>query len=229
MIPMNASTPPCPSSTSTRRLEVVILAAGLSSRLGRPKALARVGGVSLLRRSFILTGTLPARPPHAVVPPRAHRYRREAQGLGAGVRFVVNPDRAAGLSTSVRRGIVAVRFASAVLIVPVDLAVSKPRDLMALIRRWRAAPRRLVARRIASPRLTAFHGGAPLILPKWLFGRALEATGDTGLRGIIDTLPPDAVTLVDLPSAELDVDTAEDLDEARRRSLRADPLSTPAG
>ncbi|HEX3848193.1 MAG TPA: NTP transferase domain-containing protein [Steroidobacteraceae bacterium] len=195
------------------------MAAGLSSRLGRPKALVRVGAMSLLRRSLVLGAPLSRWPPRVVVPPRAHRYRCEARGIAA--RFIVNPERAAGLSTSVRRGIAAARFASVVLIVPMDLACLTRRDLLRLIHRWRGAPRRLTARRIDPGRGREIRGGAPLILPKWLFARALEASGDAGLRDLIDTLSPAAVTLVELPSAALDVDTADDLAAARRRWRRA--------
>jgi CTP:molybdopterin cytidylyltransferase MocA len=160
-----------------------------------------------------------------VVPPRAHRYRIEAQDIG--VRFIVNRERADGLSTSVHRGITAARFASAVLIVPMDLAGLTCRDLTRLVHRWRGAPRRLVARRIGSsqgrPADRQDRGGAPLILPKRFFGRVREASGDAGLRDLIGTLPPQSVTLIDLPSAELDVDTVDDLHRARRRRLRATP------
>ncbi|HEX4241665.1 MAG TPA: NTP transferase domain-containing protein [Steroidobacteraceae bacterium] len=234
MIPMNARTPRRPDCPALPRLQVVLLAAGFSSRLGRPKALVRVGALSLLRRSLILAAPLSPCPVGVVVPPCAHRYRGEARRIG--VRFIVNRERAAGLSTSVRRGIAAARFASAVLIVPVDLAGLSRRDLIRLVRRWRAAPRRLTARRISSSRVRPggprARGGVPLILPKWLFGRALEASGDAGLRDIIDSLSPQTVTLVDLPSAELDVDTADDLAEARRRWLRGGAgaiLPTPRG
>src|SRR5271155_2813035 len=52
MIPMNA--PALPT------LRVLILAAGLSRRLGQPKALARVHGVSLIRRLLLLLAPLAA-------------------------------------------------------------------------------------------------------------------------------------------------------------------------
>ena len=60
------------------------------------------------------------------------------------------------------------------------------------------------------------HGGAPLILPRWLYARALAVTGNGGLRDWVNGLPPELRVLVDLPSAELDVDTPQDLQAARR-------------
>jgi molybdenum cofactor cytidylyltransferase len=196
------------------RLHVVILAAGFSSRLGRPKALARVRSRSLLRRTLDLVARLDPAQIALVLPPRAVRQRIEARGLK--VIFAANPLRAAGLSSSVRRGIMVSRCSAGLLILPVDLAALDRRDLARLILRWRAARRRLVARRIAG-RPGAPHGGTPLILPRWLYARALEVTGDTGLRDLVRALPVQQRAFLDLPSASLDVDTPADLCTARRR------------
>jgi CTP:molybdopterin cytidylyltransferase MocA len=102
-----------------------------------------------------------------------------------------------------------------VLLLPVDLAALKLRDLKGLVSRWRGAPGRVFATRLASRTLT--HGGAPLILPARFFPRALRVQGDVGLRGLLADLPGAQRALVDLPSARIDVDTLEDLAAARRR------------
>jgi len=199
MIPMNA--------VSLPRLQILILAAGFSSRLGRPKALARVRSVSLLRRTLILAARLGPAKIIVVLPRGAARYRIEARGLN--VVFVANPRRADGLSSSVRRGIARARHSPALLLLPVDLAVVRQADISRLISHWRAARRSVVARRIGP------HGGVPLILPRRLYPRALAVTGDIGLRELINGLPANERVLVDLPSAALDVDTPQDLRAAR--------------
>jgi molybdenum cofactor cytidylyltransferase len=191
------------------RLQIVVLAAGFSSRLGRPKALVRVHGVSLLRRTLNAAAGLCASRIVVVVPRSAARYRLEARGLP--VHWAINPRPAQGLSSSVRRGIVGARHSRAVLLMPADLAQLKGRELSRLVRRWQAAPRRLVARRIDRS------GATPLILPRWLYSWALTIEGDVGLRELIGQLPAQRRVLVDLPSAAADIDTLEDLDEARRR------------
>jgi molybdenum cofactor cytidylyltransferase len=198
-------------------LHVVILAAGFSSRLGRPKALARVRSSTLLRRTLRLVARLAPAKITLVLPPRAMRYRIEARGLK--VAFAVNSGRAAGLSSSVRLGLTRSRGSAAVLILPVDLAALSRRDLSRLISRWRGARRRLIARRIDAPQRAA-QGGAPLILPRWLYARALAVTGDSGLRELVRGLPVPQRALIDLPSAALDVDTSSDLGAARQRLRR---------
>jgi molybdenum cofactor cytidylyltransferase len=198
--------------TSSLRLQIIVLAAGFSSRLGRPKALARVHGVSLLRRTLELAATLGCARIIAVVARHSARYRAQARGID--VTFVTNSRRNQGLSSSVRRGLAAARYAPAVLLLPVDLGHLKRRELARLIRRWRAAPRGVIARRIGRM------GVAPLILPRRLYPRAQRIAGDVGLRDLIAQLPAAGCVLVDMPSAASDIDTPQDLEAARRTFRR---------
>jgi molybdenum cofactor cytidylyltransferase len=192
-----------------RKLQIVVLAAGFSSRLGQSKAVASVHGVSLLRRTLKVASSFIAGRIIVVVPRNAARYRIEARGMQ--VLWAVNAQRAQGLSSSVRRGIAAARYAPAILLLPADLSELTGRDLFRLMRRWHSAPRRLIARRID------LSGATPVILPRWLYVRASTLTGDVGLRQLIGELPADGRVLVDLPSAIWDVDTPQDLQRARRR------------
>jgi molybdenum cofactor cytidylyltransferase len=149
-----------------------------------------------------------------VIPRHAAQYRIEARGLE--VDFAANPRRADGLSSSVRRGIIRCRYSPALILLPVDLAALRQRDVARLISRWRAARRCVIARRIGHPGAPP-RGGVPLILPRWLYARALTVTGDIGLRDLVSGLPAAQRVLLNLPSAVLDVDTPPDLRAARRR------------
>jgi molybdenum cofactor cytidylyltransferase len=190
-------------------LQIIVLAAGFSSRLGQSKPLARVHGISLLRRALRAAASLKGPRITVVIPSNAARYRREAHGMQ--VRWAVNRRRAQGLSSSVRAGIAAARHSAGILIMPADLANLTGRDLKHLVHHWQAAPRRLVARRIDRS------GGIPLILPRWLYGRALTIEGDAGLRHLVGHLAAEQRVLVELPSAAADVDTPEDLHNVRCR------------
>jgi molybdenum cofactor cytidylyltransferase len=196
------------------RLPVIILAAGFSARLGRPKALVRVRTVSLLRRTLTLAACGTTAKIVVVAPPRPARYRIEARG--SHVHIAVNRRRADGLSSSVRRGLAEVRYSPAVLMLPVDLAALGQRDLSRLVARWRGTRRRVVARRIEGPN-QAPQGGVPLILPRWLYPRARAVAGDQGLRELVNGLAPQLRVLLHLPTAAMDVDTPEDLRAARLR------------
>jgi molybdenum cofactor cytidylyltransferase len=199
--------------------QIVILAAGFSLRLGYPKALARVRASSLLRSTLNVVSPLTRAKIILVIPHRAIRYRIEARGFN--VIFATNRRRGEGLSSSVRRGISIGRYSPALLLLPVDLAGLQQRDLVRLLSRWHAARRCVVARRVPPPNGSrhagATSGGVPLILPRWLYARALQVTGDRGLREMVGELPLAQRVLVDLPSAALDVDTPQDLNAARCR------------
>ncbi len=212
----------------------MILAAGHSRRLGIPKALARVHGESLLRRTVRVLAPLASAAMLVIVPPKCGRYRRELRGLR--VRLCRNPRRGEGLAASVRVGVDSARYAPAALLVPVDLAALSRREIGHLIGCWRASRRRLVARRIdaATPggggRRGDAAGGTPLILPRRFYAAALALHGDTGLRALVAALGDADRRLIAVPSAAADVDTPEDLARARRRILLVTaPVSGRAG
>jgi CTP:molybdopterin cytidylyltransferase MocA len=191
-------------------LRIVVLAAGFSTRLGQPKALARIHGRSVLHRTIrILSPFRAASRIIVVIPPRAVRYTLGS--LRHSAAFVSNAERATGLASSVRLGVGRARHSAGILLLPVDLVDLQRRDIARLIARWRGARRRVIARRVDA------RAAAPLILPRWLYANALGIAGDTGLRDLVRRLPPHAVSLTDLPSAAPDVDTPRDLERARRR------------
>ncbi len=209
---------------------VMLLAAGFSTRMGKPKALARVRGISLIVRTLRVLAPFATAPIIVVVPPRASRLRAELRGQRA--TLVANALRGDGLSSSVRRGLRQARCAAAVLLVPVDLPYLEQREIARLIARWRGARRRVAARRVAARRVEprrveprrvaarhiAAEAGAPLLLPRRLYRSALGIWGDVGLKALIRQLPAQDIALVNLDSAAFDVDTPRDLQRARRHA-----------
>jgi molybdenum cofactor cytidylyltransferase len=189
---------------------MVVLAAGFSTRMARPKALACVRGRSLIVRTLQVLAPFAPAPIIVVVPPRAARLRAELRHCRT--VLVENPLRGEGLSSSVRRGLQKARYEAAVLLVPMDLSYLERRDIARLIARWRGGRRRVAARRIGAEAAT------PLVLPRRLYQRACGIAGDVGLKLLMRDLPPRDITLVSLPSAAFDVDTAHDLGRARRHT-----------
>lgn len=199
------------NSPSSREPRIVILASGFSTRLGAPKALARIHGRTLLDRLSRTLATLSRRPAAIVVPPRSATRRAAAQ---LGLVCLDNPHRHRGLSSAVR---IALRHAShspGVLLLPVDIAELRQESLARMLNRWRGQRRKVVARRLGG------RGVIPLLLPRHYFYVANTLHGDTGLRDWMATLSVDQVVLVDMRSAESDVDTPSDLTRARRRFNR---------
>ncbi len=206
---------PMSLSSTCPTLRIVVLAAGLSLRLGKPKALARIHGMSLLKRTVRLLDGMSKFPIVVVAPPNAARYRVEI--MNRPVSMLGNRSHTSGLASSIHCGLNACKYSSAVLLLPVDLVNLDRRDTQRLIRYWQGHRRRVVARDIgAAP-------GSPLVLPKWLYPLTAEVSGDRGFRHALRNLHNGAVSLVPMPSAAIDIDTPGDLRDARRSFYRLSP------
>jgi molybdenum cofactor cytidylyltransferase len=195
-------------SSGTRMPEIVVLAAGSSSRLGRNKALVKVRGISVLGIQLAKLSSLTRGKPYVVIPSRS-AVRREV--IRHGGTCIFNSDPARGMSNSVRRALRCRRFSQAVLVMPVDLVALRSVDVKRMLRMWEGNRRKVIARRLGT------RGVTPVILPKRLFHLAETITGDVGLRDLIAGLPTGERRLITLPSAGLDIDTKQDLSAARRR------------
>ena len=197
IIPMNAVYP--------RKLQIVVLAAGFSSRFGRPKAACpRARRQPVAKNAACVALSLGAARIIVVVPRNAARYRVEARGY-QGAAGAANARRAQGLSSSVRRGIAEARYASAVLLMPADLIHLKNRELHRLVRRWQSTPRRLIARRIG------FSGATPVDFAAMAVSARIDVDRRCRSSRACRELPEGSRVLVDMPSAAQDVDTPQDL------------------
>jgi molybdenum cofactor cytidylyltransferase len=198
--------------TQLSSLQIVVLAAGFSKRLGRSKSLATIRGTSLIRRTVTTLSKVTHQTILVITAPRPSRAQAELRGLR--VSILANPRRAAGMSTSVALALRKGRWSSGTLFLPVDFADLNALDLKRLISRWRGSKRKVTARRTSNGAAT------PLILPKFLYRKAARQTGDIGLRDFVAGLRGEQRTLLNLSSAERDVDTTHDLAMARRRPDR---------
>jgi molybdenum cofactor cytidylyltransferase len=106
----------------------VILAAGESRRMGRPKALLDWRGVTVIEHMTALLGEV-AEPVIVVVGTHAGEIR----GLGLRATLVVNPNPERGMLSSLQSGLDAVPpDAGAVLFTPVDYPAVSPATIRAL-------------------------------------------------------------------------------------------------
>lgn len=189
---------------SGRRLCGLVLAAGGSRRFGRPKQLATVDGVPLVKRAVALARCACDLPVIVVTGADGERVAECLSGLE--VRIVPNPDWQDGLSGSLRAGIGAVDAGcDAVLVLPCDLPHLHEDDVDELVAAWREHPDRPAAAR--------FDGvlGIPAILPAVAFDKVTRARGDEGARSYLRRGDVE-VTAVSLTAAGRDVDVPGDLD-----------------
>ena len=179
----------------------MLLAAGGSSRLGRPKQLVQVEGKTLVRRAAEACVASVARRTHVVVGAHAEAVAAELAGLD--VAIVANPHWKDGVSTSIRAGIAAAGDADGVVLVLADQPHLRADTLDALVRAL-AGPGSIAASRYAGGR------GAPAAFGRDHFAALAALRGD---RGAKELLAGPAVVEVPFPEGAADVDTEDDVRE----------------
>ncbi|MBZ9864137.1 molybdopterin-binding/glycosyltransferase family 2 protein [Mesorhizobium sp. CA15] len=194
---------------SALKVDIVLLAAGRSSRMGGPnKLLALFDGEPLVRRT---AGRALGSKAAATVVVTGHQRERVRSALGGlGVTFVDNPDFADGLASSLKAGIAKVApDAAGAMIVLGDMPGVSSKDLDSLIDAFRRAGGRSVVR--------ASHQGKrgnPVLLPRSLFAAVAQLEGDTGARHLVEAEGLDVVDVEIGQGASIDVDTREALEGA---------------
>jgi molybdenum cofactor cytidylyltransferase len=187
----------------------VILAAGRSDRLGRPKQLLPVAGMPLLAHTVrhAVASSL-----DEVVLVLGHEAMRITDAVGEwGQRPVINPDYSSGQSASLRIGLGALDpTTEAVVFLLGDQPQVSPETIDALIRAFRAT---------GGPIVAAEYGdrtGNPVLFGRELFPELARLTGDEGARTLVRER---SATLVRVPIAAeppRDVDTEDDYAELLR-------------
>lgn len=180
---------------------VVILAAGESRRLGRPKQLEVVGGETLLGRAVRVAHEAELGTVVVVLGAEASKVDR---GCDLGRAWVVVNSRwTEGMGSSVRAGVELVNgFAEAdgVLLMTCDM----PRVTAAHLRELAIKGHEVVASRYAG------RNGVPAFFPRRMFPELMRLSGDAGARELLRE-----ARAVELEGGECDVDTAEGLERAQ--------------
>jgi CTP:molybdopterin cytidylyltransferase MocA len=195
-----------------RSLRAIVLAAGESRRLGRPKQLVRWRGATLIEHAVRRAQEIC--PAGVIVVLGAHARAIEPVLTALAPQVVVNERWAEGLASSLRQGLDAVPSDCAgVLLLTCDQPRVSAADLRALVTRWIEHPDRAVAASYCCA------VGVPAILPARLFDAARALDGDRGARALL-VGEGERLEQVSLPDAAFDID-----DEAALRALEAEDAS----
>jgi molybdenum cofactor cytidylyltransferase len=181
----------------------VLLAAGMSTRLGQPKQLLPFRGHTLLRHAAETGLAAGLDPLVVIIGAEAAAMRRELAGLP--VLVVENPRYAEGQSTSLRAGLAALpRDVAAVVTLLVDMPGVDAPLIQALVAAWEAS---------GAPIVRPAHAGRPgnpVLFAAWLLPELARAEGDEGGRPVLRAHAADVQLLpVENPGVLQDVDTWE--------------------
>ena len=185
----------------------IVLAAGGSTRMGRPKQLIQMDGEPLLRRTARMVLEVGCDPVVVVLGVDADKIEPCLSGLP--VLKLINRDCWQGLSTSIRAGLDGVPpRSSGILILVCDQPGITPELLQLMLGGHHSHPRRIIA--------CAYENtlGVPCLFPRSRFKALRGLEGDQGAKALIRA---QTCVVVPFPEGEVDLDTPKDLKAWRLR------------
>mgnify|MGYP003578868653 FL=1 len=183
----------------------VILSAGESSRMGRPKALLPIGGQTFIEK---IVGTLNATPVGKIIVVLGHNavdLRQRIEHLP--VEILVNPDYQLGqlssLQVAVRR-LQAENDCDGMLVHLVDHPYIERSLVDEMVRRFYESKKFIVVPSCGGKR------GHPVIFSRALFGELLGAPMDQGAKAVVNAHREDTLEIAtDYEGIPVDIDTPE--------------------
>ena len=192
----------------------IILAAGGSSRLGRPKQLLRFEGRTLLSRTVQAALEAGCAPVVVVLGAHAAEVEAEVAGEVAGGQVLVarNERWSEGLSTSVRAGIDALRAgpARAALLLPCDQPLLSAALLRQMMQRQSEGAAIVVCEYVGA-------WGAPMLFERGLWPQLQVLEGDRGAQKVARD-NADLVSAIPFEGGALDIDTDQDFQDLLAQS-----------
>jgi molybdenum cofactor cytidylyltransferase len=183
-------------------IAAIILAAGASKRLGKPKQLVELAGETLLERA-VRTARDAGCAPIVLVLGAGHLEILAHNQFHDAVP-IINDQWSEGMATSIRLAVRTLGFiaksANGVILMTCDQPAVTADHLQSLIA-------------IGGVAASSYAGrlGVPAYFPAGHFPELIKLTGDAGARELLQGMPS-----VELAHGELDVDTAEDVNQAKR-------------
>lgn len=189
---------------------VIILAAGSSSRLGEPKQIIYFNGKTLLERTIQTAIDSECENIAVVLGANSEVILNKIGNFP--VQVCINQNWQSGMSSSLQIGLkylldIAAKL-DAVIVLLCDQPLIETRHITQLVEKFRQTEKPIIATQY---RETI---GVPALFAKEVFGKLMLINGDKGARKIIDDFP-ELVGTVNIPEADFDIDTAEDVAKLR--------------
>src|SRR5262245_9835196 len=195
---------------SISNIGIVILAAGPSSRLGKPKQLLQYRGKSLLQNAIDAAVNSSANSVIEVLGANAEQVAKEIDR--SGINTVLNTEWAEGMASSVRNGLNELLFISPSTDAAIFMVCDQPYISSDLINDLINTQKQT-----GRPIVTCNYGeaiGPPALFHKSLFNELMRLEGDVGARKIIQE-HADEIATVSFPEGKIDIDTLDDYDSLR--------------
>jgi molybdenum cofactor cytidylyltransferase len=192
----------------TKKLSILILAAGNSSRLGSPKQLIKFEGKTLIERIaetalsisekvlIVLGGN------SELISPKLERFENT-------ISTIFNPDWRDGMGTSIRLGVEELAQKSdLILILLSDQPFISKVLLQNMLHTYANSQNPIVA---------CFYNntlGVPILFHESVFPELLKLEGDKGAKTFLN-LYHNKISMIDFPKGIIDIDTTEDVEKLK--------------
>jgi molybdenum cofactor cytidylyltransferase len=189
-----------------KKVAAIVLAAGMSKRMGTMKQLVKMGERTLLETTLSAVQSSRIQETILVLGYQADEILKTVK-LPSTIQFVTNESYEKGMSTSIRAGISAISpDSAAALIVLADQPFLKPSIINALIEEYESTDAAILL-----PVYKGFRGN-PVLIDRSLFPEMMQIEGDIGCRSLfgihadkIHKVPVDDIGVL------IDIDSPEDL------------------
>jgi molybdenum cofactor cytidylyltransferase len=190
-------------------VSAVILAAGTSTRMGRPKQLLPLDGTTVLARAIENVRSAGLVEIVLVLGASAEAIRGQLPpSLLEGLKVLINQAYAQGMASSLREGLSALDpQCAAALVILGDQPLVRPQTLLQIMAGYHRSGARIVIPSHQGKR------GNPVLLSRSVFSEVMALEGDTGCRAIFAN-HLDAILRVEVedPGILLDIDNQDDYD-----------------
>ena len=192
-------------------LEIAILAAGASTRLGKSKQLLKINDEPIICKVATIASKLKdnfkLNQPIVIVGKDAAEVEKELEF--SGVQIIYNKHWIEGMGSSVATAAKNLRSdSSAILLMTCDQVLISYDALVPLIEYWYSNPEKIIA---SSYNNTV---GIPVIFPAKYYYELSQLGSDKGAKGLLKKHKDDVMPF-DLPSATQDLDTKDDEKKVR--------------
>jgi len=202
-------------STSTSIVKtcgIIILAAGASVRLGKPKQLLEFNGTTLLQHAVLEAVKSNAKPVIVVLGANTDLFSKEIDQIN--VHVVTNTEWGEGMASSIRMGLETVLHISPLTDAMIFMLCDQPYVSAVLLND-------LIDTQIKTgkPIVASDYGntaGPPALFHKDFFSELMQLKGDTGAKKVIQKHSDEVATVL-FNKGGVDIDTMEDYEALKNR------------
>ena len=197
------------AKANRHQVGIIILAAGASVRLGKPKQLLKYKGKSLIERAAQTALAAECENVAVVLGANAAQIKSELENLP--LEIVVNEDWATGISSSIKAGLKRISEInpnlSAVVLMLCDQPFVNAETLSRLLQIRRQSGKKIAACRYGETI------GVPAVFVRELFSEIYNLQGDTGAKFLIKKYLASEVETLLFSEAAIDIDTPQDYEK----------------